>query len=162
MKKTAWRKAKSKKLRKLKNSIRKGNGVILGLLGEEAANKIIGGEVIQDYNYDIMHMDVTYEIKTKQCSSEPIDSYDCTVSAYNTKQKCDNYVFVRVENKGRIWGRAWVLGWISKEEFFEKAVFLKRGEKSGKNGFYARSDCYNIPISKLNRFPTKSVGLKKT
>jgi hypothetical protein len=155
MKKNAWRKAKRKELRKLKNSIRRGGGVILGLLGQEVANHIIGGEIAETYDYDITHAGVTYEIKTKQCTSEPMSEYDCTVSAYNTKQICDNYVFIRIENKGRIWGRAWVLGWLSKDEFFEKATFLKRGEKSGKNGFYARSDCYNIPISKLNKFPTK-------
>lgn len=155
MKEEVWKKAKrkeNKKLKNLRNSIRGGDGNILGWLGEYVANTIIQGEIVNTVNYDIVKDGLKYDVKTKQCTSEPKTSYACTVSAYNTRQECDNYVFVRIEKINRIWGRAWVLGWISKEDFLKKAHFLKKGERDGNTSFYARSDCYNLLISDLNQF----------
>jgi hypothetical protein len=48
---------------------------------------------------------------------------------------------------------AWYLGSISKEEFFKKAVFRKKGEfdpdSPPTRKFYFTADCYNVPASEL-------------
>jgi hypothetical protein len=48
---------------------------------------------------------------------------------------------------------AWYLGSISKEEFYKKAVFRKKGEldpdSSPNYPFKFTADCYNIPTSEL-------------
>ena len=151
MKKRAW--AKSREMGVIKNSIMKGDGNIAGFLGEEVANVVIGGTINNTYDYDLVAQDgIKYDVKTKRCTSPPKPYYDCSVANFNTKQKCDRYVFVRIENKNRRWGRAWVLGWLTHDDYFKKARKLTKGQKDPSNGFIVRADCHNVAISELNKF----------
>jgi len=151
MKKSAW--AKSREMGVIKNSIMKGDGNIAGFLGEEVANVVIGGTINNTYDYDLVAQDGTkYDVKTKRCTSPPKPYYDCSVANFNTKQKCDRYVFVRIENKNKRWGRAWVLGWLTHDDYFKKARKLTKGQKDPSNGFIVRADCHNVAISELNKF----------
>ena len=93
MKERAWRKARQ--MGEINNSITKGDGNIAGFLGEEIANNLIKGDIKNTYDYDIIKDGVKYDVKTKRCTSEPKPYYECSVAAFNTKQKCDYYVFVR-------------------------------------------------------------------
>jgi len=147
MKKKAWRKAREMGV--INNSITEGDGNIAGFLGEEIANSIIGGSIDNTYDYDIIKGDVTYDIKTKRCTSAPRDYYECSVAAFNTRQKCDHYVFVRIENVNGRWGRAWILGSYEKDKYFKDAKFLKKGQIDGNNKFKVKADCYNISIKDL-------------
>lgn len=76
----------------------------------------------------------------------PLISYDCSISSYNTKQNCDVYVFTRVQKD---FSRGWILGYMNKNEYFDKAVYLKKGEIDNSNNFTVKSNCYNIKISEL-------------
>ena len=142
-------KRKAKEMGVLKNSIVKGDGNEAGFVGEEVANIVLGGEISNTYEYDIVSEGITYDVKTKRCTSVPKPHYECSVADFNTKQKCDRYIFVRIEFEDMKWGRAWVLGYCDKSEYFEKSVKKLKGEKDGSNGFTIRSDCHNLPISKL-------------
>lgn len=150
MKKKAWRKARE--MGKLNNSITSGDGNIAGFLGEEIANSVLGGEVTNTYDYDIVKDGRKYDVKTKRCTGEPKNYYDCSVAAFNTRQKCDEYVFVRIENVKGKWGRAWILGHYPKEEYFKDARFLKKGQRDGDNGFKVKADCYNMAIKDLKKY----------
>ena len=151
MKKRAW--ANSMEMGVIKNSIMKGDGNIAGFLGEEVANVVIGGIINNTYDYDLVSEDgIKYDVKTKRCTSPPKPYYDCSVANFNTKQKCDRYVFVRIENKNKRWGRAWVLGWLTHDDYFKKARKLTKGQKDPSNGFIVRADCHNVAISELNKF----------
>jgi len=150
MKKRAWAKARS--MGELKNSITSGDGNIAGFLGEEVANEIIKGSIDNTYDYDIVGLDkITYDVKTKRCTSTPKPTYDCSIAEYNIKQKCDRYIFVRIENINGKWGRAWILGWMDKNEYFTKAKHLKRGQIDKSNGFTVKANCYNMKIDQLNK-----------
>ena len=157
MKKRAWKKAREMGV--IHNSIMKGGGNIAGFLGEEIANSLIEGAINNTYDYDITSKSgIKYDVKTKRCTSAPKPNYECSVANYNTKQQCDRYVFVRIKNNkfdiktsiksGQY--EAWYLGWLDKKEYFDKAVFHKKGEVDSNNGFTFKADCYNIPISLLN------------
>ena len=148
MKRRSWRKARQ--MGKINNSITGGDGNIAGFLGEEVANSVIGGDISNTYDYDIVKSGVTCDVKTKRCTSEPKPYYECSVAAYNVKQKCDYYAFVRLENIGGRWSRAWFLGFCKKEQYFKKARFLKKGERDGNNNFKVKADCYNMSIQDLN------------
>jgi hypothetical protein len=150
MKQQAWR--KSREMGKLKNSIMKGDGNIAGFLGEAVANEVLCGIISNTFDYDIMTDDTTWDVKTKRCTSPPKDFYDCSVADYNTTQDCDNYIFVRIENKNGRWGRAWVLGWLPKDKYYKKARKLTKGQKDPSNGFIVRADCHNVAIKDLNKF----------
>ena len=155
MKRRAW--AKARQMGDINNSITHGDGNIAGFIGEEVANSVIGGMVNNTYDYDITDGDTTYDVKTKRCTSPPKNFYECSVAEYNTRQKCDRYVFVRLEYVNKRWGRAWVLGWMDKKKYLKKAVRLRKGDIDESNGFVVKANCYNMKIKDLNSFE-KAIG----
>ena len=139
---------KSEEMGTLRNSITKGKGNTMGFLGEFAVADFLKDSVVSNtYDYDLKVGDRTIDVKTKSCTVKPRDYYMCSVAAYNTKQKCDVYVFARML---RTLEKGWVLGWIEKEKYFDEAKFYKKGEQEGDNGYIVVADCYNLPIKKLH------------
>jgi len=152
MKRIATRNAN--RMGNIKNSIMKGEGNVYGFLGEQVAQLVLGGEIVNKgkaYNvdYDLICDDgTTVEVKTKKTSVPPKPYYECSIAKYNTRQKCDYYAFVRVLKNREV---GWFLGVMPKEKYFINAKFLKAGTRDGDNGFLVRADCYNLPISDLQR-----------
>ena len=145
-------KDRAKTLPLLNNSIRKGKGAVVAYIGEELVKKILGGEIRDTYDYDIVYGDnIKVDVKTKERTVAPKEHYNCTVADFNTKQNCDEYAFVSVLGDH---SAAWYLGKISKEDFYKEATFYKEGELDPDSppgrDFYFKADCYNIPISELN------------
>jgi len=140
---------KAKELGQLRNSITKGAGNLVGFVGEEIAYAVLYKaykrvRFVNNYDYDILVDGWRVDVKTKATSVKPLSSYQCSVSALNTKQACDVYAFVRVKNDLTV---GWWCGNIAKDRFFNKAVFCKKG--SDDNGYVFKSDCYNVPIKDL-------------
>jgi len=139
---------------RLYNSITRGKGNAIGYLGEEIACAVLGGTKqnnSKQYNIDydlLLDNGVTIEVKTKRTSVEPKDYYECSVAATNTEQKCDYYCFVRVHDSRT---SGWFLGVIPKKKFYKNAKFMKKGTLDPDNGFVVKADCYNLPISKLEK-----------
>ena len=73
MKRRAW--VKARKMGEINNSITHGDGNIAGFIGEEIANAIIQGDINNTYDYDIIDGDITYDVKTKRCTSPPKSFY---------------------------------------------------------------------------------------
>ena len=133
----------------LQHSILNGGGTLAGFIGEQVALQVMGGKWLNTYDYDIMlDNGKTVDVKTKQTSVPPLNHYECSVAKLNTKQKCDMYAFVRVKKD---LSTAWFLGSKDKIEYFDKAVFKKKGDKDGDNNFVIRSDCYNMSITELDQ-----------
>jgi hypothetical protein len=139
---------RAKELGILRNSISKGMGNVAGMLGEEIALKIMGGKLESNYDYDILLPDgTTTDVKTKLTTVKPLPKYSCSVSAYNIRQKCDSYTFVRVKKDLTV---GWFLGSINKLDFFNEARFVEKGEIDPTNEYKARTSCFNCPISALS------------
>ena len=130
----------------LNNSIRKGEGSLVAYIGEEVAKAVLGGEIKDTYDYDLKYESKTVDVKTKERTVPPRDYYECSVADFNTRQNCDEYAFVSVLDNLQ---EAWYLGKIGKKEFYETAIFHKKGEVDPDNNFTFKADCYNIPIHKL-------------
>lgn len=157
----AW--AKSRDMGKLKKSITGGDGNLAGFIGEQVANLVIGGKIENSKDFDIVGPDgLTYDVKTKRCTSEPLPHYECSVTAFNIVQKCDKYAFVRVEFVNNKYTRAWYLGSIDKLKYFEIARKLYKGQKDGTNWFTVKSDCYNLKIEDLENEANKNSNVQKT
>jgi len=137
---------KASELGILNHSILMGKGNFTGFLGEQIALQVLGGEWCNTYNYDIILDGKRIDVKTKQTTVKPLPHYECSVAAYNTKQDCDDYAFVRVLKDYTI---GWFLGSISKKEYFERARFLRKGDVDPSNNFTVRADCYNLSIDSL-------------
>ena len=142
----------------IRNSITKGQGNISGFLGEEIVNSFLKGSLENTYNYDIMKENVKIDVKTKRCTSKPKEYYDCSIARTSLHQKCDKYVFVRILwNKSRPdeWNHSWILGELTKEEYFQKARELTKGQVDPSNNFIVKADCYNVAIKDLDEFTWK-------
>jgi hypothetical protein len=48
--------------------------------------------------------------------------------------------------------KGWILGWMDKDEYLNRATFMVEGEIDPSNNFKVRADCYNLPISELRSF----------
>jgi len=135
----------------LNHSIREGEGTVYGFLGEVVFRERVGGRQANTYDYDIvMKSGVTVDVKTKMVRSMPRPHYECSVTAGHTGQDCDVYAFVRVLEDMTC---GWYCGAIAKAAFFEQARLVRAGEQDGDNGWIAKVDCYNLPISDLGQKP---------
>jgi hypothetical protein len=138
---------------KLKNSITDGDGNVAAFIGEQIAQKVIGGSIANTRDYDIVLEDGrTVDVKTKRTTVEPLPHYECSVAAFNTVQKCELYAFVRVECIDNKYTRGWFLGYMPKEEYFQKSNRLYKGQKDGTNWFTVKADCYNLKIESLYQY----------
>lgn len=137
---------KSVDMGSLKNSITQGTKNIIGFLGEEVVGMYLGVEPSNTYEWDIIYNGKYLEVKTKDTTVYPKKGYEVSVAGYNTKQKCDHYVFTRVLTDLSI---GWILGFMPKKEFYEKARKMTKGEIDGTNNFEVKADCWNMLISEL-------------
>ncbi len=143
-------KNKAKDIGKLNNSITKGQGNLAGIVGEYIVHKYLkNSEWKNTYDYDLIYNDNKIDVKTKRCNSKPKENYDCSVAKTSLHQNCDEYVFVRVLND---MSKGWILGWMDKDEYLNRATFMVKGEIDPRNNFRVRADCYNLPISELRSF----------
>lgn len=138
---------------KLNNSITNGVGNLIGFLGEEVALKVLEAQhkdvvACNTFDYDIIADGFHIDVKTKATTVEPLPHYSCSVASYNATQKCDYYAFVRVKKDLT---EAWWCGIVSKESFYNEAVFMKKGQLDHDNKYIVKADCYNIPISRLHK-----------
>ena len=138
---------KAAEMGRLRNSIINGAGNIAGFIGEAIAQKVLGGELSNTYDYDlVLPSGKTVDVKTKQTSVKPLETYECSIAALNTTQECDYYAFIRVKNDFTV---GWYLGMYDKKQYMEDAVFMKKGTVDSSNGYTVKSDCYNLKISEL-------------
>lgn len=141
----------------LQGSISKGAGSVAGALGEIIVRDYLNYIQANTAHYDLYtDQGIRIDVKTKHCKTTPHSSYDCSIAAHGTKQKCDEYIFVRALVSLQ---KVWILGRIPKDEYYTKAVRHKKGEVDESNGFTFKADCYNLPISELWKIEQTSSNL---
>ena len=158
-------------------SITRGHGLVTGLLGEIIVEDYLRDQIAatddderdmrDKLNYDIKLQDgTTLEVKSKGHSVLTCPNwYDASVSAINSRQDADYYVFVRIHgrklrdcygfdhSKSR---KAWICGIVKKEDMIQKKRLMKRGtviRNSSYFDFKAKSNCYQIQIYELEPLP---------
>ena len=139
---------KSVEMGKLHNSILRGKGNMSGFIGEQIALQILDGKWDNTFDYDLVVNDKKVDVKTKQTSVKPLPHYECSIAKLNTKQKCDAYAFVRILND---FSKGWYLGVLTKEDYYDKATFLRKGDVDPSNNYTVKADCYNVRIDELGK-----------
>ena len=140
----------------LNNSITRGKGNVIGFLGEIIVAKYLGITLDNTYDYDLIFNNKRIDVKSKKVSSPPRDYYECSVAALNIKQKCDLYMFTRIKSD---LSEGWILGCLEKEKYLTDSKFLKKGTIDPDNNWKVLTDCYNLPINKLENIENLSRGL---
>ena len=138
---------------KLDGSITKGKSKIYGALGEIiiydiAQRKGLRVDFNSTYDYDLLIEGYRIDVKTKRTTVAPRLNYLCSISSFNTRQKCDYYFFLRVNESLK---HCYLLGYKQKESFFKEATFNKKGSIDV-NGWAFKDDCYNLEVQMLNKF----------
>jgi hypothetical protein len=137
----------------LNGSITKGSGNIYGALGEILiydffVSRGFDVDFKSTYDYDLIINTHKVDVKSKRTTVEPKGNYLCSISSFNTGQKCDFYFFCRIREDMKF---GYLLGFKGKNDFFDQATFNKKGD-ADINGWLFKNDCYNLEISKLNQF----------
>ena len=139
------------------NSITKGDGHSAGKMGEIAVLKYDDRFKINDtFNNDlILDNSIAVEIKTKRRKFNPLMDWDASIAESSLHQKPDIYIFVSLtyssepsvtlENLTNVW----VIGQISREDYFKKAKHKPIGTPIG-NGKQSTRSMYNIKYYQLN------------
>lgn len=144
----------SEDLGKINRSIMGGTRNVYGFLGEIITSDMFPNlKPKNTYDYDlIFNNKFKIDVKTKSTTVTPEPHFECSISTYY-KQKCDVYVFVRILKDFSI---AYLLGYITPEEYFKKAKLREKGSldpnSSPRAPFYFRESSYNLPISELRQF----------
>lgn len=135
------------------NSYRNG-GISLqsGKLAEICFRDYFGGSWVNHYDYDFIFKNKRIEIKTKACSNyTPQDEWYCSIPDYYD-QNTDYYLFARTS---RELDKLWFVGYISKQEFNEKSVFVKEGQvdpdSSPNKTWVCPVDSHYIKIKELKK-----------
>lgn len=137
---------------KLPNSITEGEGNLTGALGEIIVRDYYWYKdfIVEDNstrNFDLYIKGMLMEIKSKKTTVVPKPYYNVSILASNPNQKCDIYYFTRIRKDLKI---GYLLGYLSRDEYFKQATFNKKGEPDGW-GFYFKDDCYNLQIKNLRQ-----------
>jgi hypothetical protein len=131
----------------LNNSITRGAGNVAGFLAEIVLARHLNAIQANTYDYDLILPDGrTVDVKTKRTTVAPQPHYECSVAAFNTRQKCDYYAFARVHSSLQ---KVWLLGTMEKQAYYDGAVKHKKGDIDPSNNFTFKADCYNMKISDL-------------
>jgi hypothetical protein len=137
----------------LKNSVTNGESQLYGALGEiiiydyfsQKGYKI---DTNSTYDYDMIIDGYKVEVKSTKTKAVPKENYICGIMAYNFRQECDFYFFLRINTNLK---ECYLLGYKSKSDFKNEATFIKKGEKD-QHGFIIQNDNYILEINKLNQF----------
>ena len=135
---------------KLKNSIKNGEGNLLGAIGEIVAFDYYQEQdklVIHsgDFNFDLLIDGSKIEVKTMECNSTPKGEYEFNVSLYNAEQQCDYYLFLNVDSSH---STAFIKGYVSKERFKKIRQLRLKGEKNG--SFEYKCDTFVVLNNQLS------------
>lgn len=146
----------------LHKSFTRGRGNEIGMQGEIAVARYLDVPIDQDtHDYDLETSGgVKIEVKTKGTTRQdaPELHYMASVATANTKQACDVYFFARAQKtrSNFLLGKIWIMGFMPRAEFYDKAVFYTKGDKDPDNGYKVHQDCWNVPIGDLYEWNAQS------
>lgn len=140
---------KANALGTLDRSMLKGKGNFVGFLGEEIVLAFDGFETANTFDYDILlDNDIKIDVKTKLCRAKPDRGYEASIATYYD-QKCDIYVFTRIE---RTYNTGWICGYMNANDYHDKSHFVKKGTIDSTNGMMFKADSHNLAYYHLNSF----------
>lgn len=136
----------------LNNSITEGESQIYGALGEvmvmdflRSLNKPVN--YIGSYDYDLEINGKKIDVKTIKTDKEPTNDFNANISAFNTRQQTDFYLWCSVAESMKY---GYIIGYLEKDEFYRVAELKKKGQIDwGKWVF--KSDTYTTKVKNIKK-----------
>lgn len=146
----------AKKLGKFNGSYRGEAGQVVGFIGEYVVSNYYKPhcEIQNTYGYDGIFKTydgkiLTYDVKTKDRTGPPKPVFEASVPQYvENVQNPDYYIFVSLLRFYDLYTDAYIVGYLSKEEFFKKRYAVETGPKD--NGAIIWTKMWNVYIKDLN------------
>ncbi len=88
------------------------------------------------------------DVKCKDRTVDATLDFDAAVEARQKDFNVDWYIFYSYNRKTNM---LQFMGWISKEDYYKKAMLFKKGEMHGSNNWVVSVDCYNLKCQELIR-----------
>jgi hypothetical protein len=118
---------------------------ITGYLAEAAVQTIFPKlEISNNEKFDFTLQNVTFDVKAQGCNVEPQPDYVGTLYEEQAVRSPDFYVFARTRND---LNKVWIIGFISKKNFFNKSKLIPSGTKN--NNFSYDQSRYEIQYNQL-------------
>lgn len=135
----------------LNNSIAEECTSVYDALGEVMFAHAYEGEWIRsharDFDFSSVEGLLTTDVKTRRTAAVPQLDWNCTVAESSITQKCDYYYFVRVTE---CFSKAFLLGYLGKDEFFEVAKFYRKGTPDpDRPSWNFQANCFNVTVEQL-------------
>lgn len=148
--------AEAKKLytfKALNNSITEGESQIYGALGEVIAIEFLQSlnknvQYVGCYDYDLEINGKKIDVKTIKTDKEPTNDFNANISAYNTRQQTDFYLWCSVSESMQY---GYIIGYLEKDEFYRIAELKKKGEIDFGSWVF-KSDTYTTKIKNVKKF----------
>lgn len=136
----------------LNNSITEGESQIYGALGEvmvmdflRSLNKPV--QYIGSYDYDLEINGKKIDVKTIKTDKEPTNDFNANISAFNTRQKTDFYLWCSVAESMKY---GYIIGYLEKDEFYRVAELKKKGEIDFGSWVF-KSDTYTTKVKNIKK-----------
>lgn len=133
-----------------------GKSVLDSMVSEQVVADYYNIPIQDTYDYDFITSNgIRVDLKTKSKSDyEPQRHWYCMVPAYQIdKQQCDQYIFNRINRDLSI---VWMVGYISKDNFIKRAMYIEKGETlpdvDGSRDWECWTTGYYLRIDELNEF----------
>lgn len=141
----------------LSNSIEKGEGNTTGFIGKYVVADYLEAFTIDKHTNALLIGELKVQVRSKKTKYTPKVHYEVSIADTPKvkQQKYDYYVFTRVSEDYKT---CWILGCMPKEEFFQRAIFMKKGQIDPSNGYRVKADCWNMTINDL--YPIDRLQLK--
>jgi hypothetical protein len=136
----------------LKNSVTKGEGNVVGALGEIAVFDYFSqrAKVVFDStrDFDMIINGFKIDVKTSRSNFDALAHYHFIFFDVNTTQNCDFYFFVHYNITTDV---AFLVGYLKPSRFYELATFHRKGERRHTVGNFLE-DTFSVCYNKLNQF----------
>lgn len=136
----------------LNNSITEGESQIYGALGEvmvmdflRSLNKPVN--YIGSYDYDLEINGKKIDVKTIKTDKEPTNDFNANISAFNTRQQTDFYLWCSVAESMKY---GYIIGYLEKDEFYRLAELKKKGEIDFGSWVF-KSDTYTTKVKNIKK-----------
>lgn len=141
------------------NSIRKGAGNLVGILGQMAVEKAIYGTYTSEtFDYDLIgYNNVKIEVKSKDRTVTPKLYYEASVADVNKTQDADLYMFTSVLREGGKYTKAYIVGYVPCEVYRDNSIFLPKGSVDPRNKWEVKSSCYNMQYKDIHQFTESEI-----
>jgi len=156
---------KAESLGSINNSITRGKGNVAGYLAEIALNEYLNSQNVscnaglEKFNFDLIKGGKKIEVKTKRRTVDPQPHYEVSIAETSKHQQPDVYSFVSItfkkrEGRGRSSvykgvDKIWLCGFMPRDEYFERARFIPKGEIDPSNNFLTHANMFNMKMLDL-------------